>query len=228
MVCFNNKISKISNVTSGVPQGSHLGPLLFGLMINDLPYVIKSSTVLMYADDVKLCLSMCLPNSYNDLQLDLNCLYTWCMINMLNLNYSKCNFMTFYRCNPSLYSYSIGNNALERIFSVQDLGVLFDHKLSFKDHISTITNKARSLLAFMKRCSREFDDPYTTKLLFVSLVRPSMEYCSCIWSPQISCYQNMLESVQIQFLLFALRVLNWDTGSRLPSYHVRLTNPEPS
>jgi len=90
-----------------VPQGSNLGPLLFGLMINYLPYVVKSSTVLMYADDVKLCLSMCLPNSYNDLQLDLDCLYTWCMINMLNLNYSKCNFMTFYRCNISLCSYSI-------------------------------------------------------------------------------------------------------------------------
>jgi len=100
----------------------------------------------MYADDVKLCLSMCLPNSYNDLQLDLDCLYTWCMMHMLNFNYSKCNFMTFHRCNPSLYSYSIGNNALERIFSVQDLGVLFDHKLSFKDHISAITNKARSQL----------------------------------------------------------------------------------
>jgi len=115
-----------------------------------------------------------------------------------------------------------GNNAPERIFSVQDLGVLFDHRLSFKDHISTITNKARSLLAFMKRWSREFDDPYTTKLLYVSLVRPSMEYCSCIWSLEISCYQNMLEPVQKQFLLFALGGLNWDTGSRLPSYHARL------
>jgi len=194
MVCFHNKISKIINVTSGVPQGSHLGPLLFGLMVNDLPYVIKSSTVLMYADDVKLCLYMCLPYSYNDLQLDLDCLYTWCMINMLNLNYSKCNFMTFYRCNPSLYSYSIGNNALERIFSVQDLGVLFYHKLSFKDHISTITNKARSLLAFMKRWSREFDDPYTKNLSYVSLVPPSMEYCSCIWSPP-GVYEALVKGV---------------------------------
>jgi len=134
------------------------------------------------------------------------------MINMLNLNYSKCYFMTFYRCNPFLYSYSIGNNALERSFPVQDLGVLFDHKLSFKYHISTIANKARSLLAFMKRWLREFGDPYTTKPLYVCLVRPSMEYCSCIWSPQISCYQNMLESVQNQFLLFALcHVLLFDS-----------------
>jgi len=72
MVCFNNTISKVINVTSGVPQGSQLGPLLFGLMINDLPYVIQSSTVLMYAGDVKLCFSMCLPNSYNDLHLELD------------------------------------------------------------------------------------------------------------------------------------------------------------
>jgi len=64
----------------------------------------------------------------------------------------------------------------------------------------------------MKRWSRELDDPYTTKLLNVSLVRPSMEYCSCISTSPISCYQNMLESAQKQFLLFALRGLNWDTG----------------
>jgi len=61
---------------------------------------------------------------------------------MLNLNYSKSKSKTFCRCNPSLYSHSIGKNALERIFLVQDPGVLFDHKHSFKDHLSTIANKA--------------------------------------------------------------------------------------
>jgi len=78
----------------------------------------------------------------------------------------------------------------------------------------------------MKRWSRELDDPYTTKLLNVSLVRPSMEYCSCISTSQISCYQNMLESVQKQLLLFALRGLNWDTGCEVAP--AGLTNPVPS
>jgi len=56
-VIFKNAASKLIYVTSGVPQGSHLGPLLFTLFINDPPSIIAHSRVLMYADDVKLCLS---------------------------------------------------------------------------------------------------------------------------------------------------------------------------
>jgi len=56
-VLFKNAVSKMINATSGVPQGSHLGPLLFTLFINDLPSIVTHSRVLMYADDVKLCLS---------------------------------------------------------------------------------------------------------------------------------------------------------------------------
>jgi len=53
-VIFKNADSKMINVISGVPQGSHLGPLLFTLFLNDLLSVVSHSRVLMYADDVKL------------------------------------------------------------------------------------------------------------------------------------------------------------------------------
>jgi len=94
-VLFKNAVSKMISVTSGVPQGSHLGPLLFTLFINDLPSIVNHSRVLMCADDVKLCFS------YNNilsgfcLQSDINRFQEWCQYNLLNLNYLKCNVMTF-------------------------------------------------------------------------------------------------------------------------------------
>jgi len=70
----------------------------------------------------------------------------------------------------------MGTAQLERISCVNDLGVLFDNKLCFNDHIATMVNKANSNLGFITRWSKEFDDPYTTELLYTSLVRPGLEY----------------------------------------------------
>jgi len=65
-VVFRSAISRPISVASGVPQGSYLGPLLFNLFNNDLPYIILHSNILMYADDEKLCLSL-MDSSYSDL-----------------------------------------------------------------------------------------------------------------------------------------------------------------
>jgi len=78
-----------------------------------------------------------------------------------------------------------------------------------------------SVLGFTKRWSKELDDPYT-KLLFTSLVQPNLEYFSSVWSPEYHVHIDRIESVQKQFLLFAVRGLNWDQNVRLPSYSSRL------
>ena len=221
-VLLRSSISNSFYVTSGVPQGSHLGPLLFTLFINDLPNTLSHSSILMYADDVKLVFSYTDPLLHNCLQDDLNAMQHWCSANQLHLNFSKCMFMTFSRTRPFLAVYMIDSTPLQRITTVKDLGVLFDCKLNFNLHISTIVNEAKGVLGFIKRWSKEFSDPFTTKLLYTSLVRPILEYCSCIWSPQYHINQDRIESVQKQFLLFALRGLNWDPDFRLPSYSSRL------
>lgn len=61
-----------------------------------------------------------------------------------------------------------------------------------------------------------------TKNLFTSLVRPVLEYASVVWSPNYGCYIDIIESVQKQFLLFALRGLGWKTTEKLPPYEHRL------
>lgn len=220
-VLFNNSVSRAINVSSGVPQGSHLGPLLFSLFINDLPQVITSSNILMYADDVKVFLSYCQTSDQQLLQKDLDSISNWCEKNFMQLNLKKCKYMRFVRRQPFLAQYYLNCCELELVDNFLDLGILLDTKLNFIAHINMIANKARGVLGFVKRWSKEFKDPYVTKCLYTSLVRPVLEYGSIIWDPLYKKHSDVLESVQKQFLLFCLRGLNFDP-MHLPPYTSRL------
>jgi len=167
--------------------------LIFILFINDLPEVIPYSSNFMYANDVKMCLF------YSDwpLQFDLNKFQKWFETNVLFLNYAKCKLITFYWSFPHLVSYSIGNHNLDPITTSNDLGVLFNQELCVYSHITAMVNNAKGVLASIKRWSNKFDDPYTTKTLYVALVRPILEYCSCMWIPQYKEPQTIIESVNI-------------------------------
>lgn len=218
-VCFGSSLSDEFSVLSGVPQGSHLGPLLFLIFINDLPQVIKYSKILMFADDVKLFLTH--KSSPRLLQVDFDSLVSWCELNCMEFNVNKCKQMTYSRIPVALFNYELNNTPLEIVYSFEDLGVLLDTKLKFNLHINKIVNKAASVLGFMKRYAKEFNDPYITKLLYMSLVRPILEYASVVWCPRYDCYCIAIESIQKQFLLFCLRSLGWDY-TNLPSYKSRL------
>jgi len=149
-VTFKNAVSKMIYVTSGVPPRSHLGPLLFTLFINDLPSIVTHSRVLVYAEDVKLCLSYNNIESGFCLQSDINRFQEWCQYKLLNLNYLKWNVMTFYKGTPTVMSYSLQNLSLDRIYSVKESGVVLDPKLKFDSH----TNLTHiSVLGFIKRWS---------------------------------------------------------------------------
>lgn len=203
-------------------QSSHLGPILFILFINDLPSTINDSNVLLYADDVKLFLSYKWAEDYNLLQRDLNNMVEWCNHNLMSLNLQKCRKISFSRFSPAVVSYHIQGHCLEEVSYINDLGVFLDSKLRYNLHIESIINKANSLLGFLKRWAKEFNDSYITKHLFTALVRPSLEYACVVWDPSYNCYIDQIESVQKKFLLFALRGLPWDTSIPLPPYLDRL------
>ena len=78
------------------------------------------------------------------------------------------------------------------------------------------------MLGFIKRRAKEFDDPYVTKFIFCSLVRSTLEYCHIVWAPLFQCDIDRLESIQKQFLLFALRHLHFRDNFHLPPYVNRL------
>ena len=94
--------------------------------------------------------------------------------------------------------------------------------MTFRPHINQIISRAKCVLGLVKRMSKNFSCPYVTKSLYTSLVRPILEYATVAWSPFLACDITRIESVQKQFLLFALRDLGWAPGFQLPSYEARL------
>lgn len=202
-VVFAGRESPPFPVFSGVPQGSNLGPLLFTLLINDLPACLRYSKALLYADDCKIFRRISSIRDCNDLQNDLDELHQWAVRNLLEFNTSKCSVVSFSRCRQLItYNYSIANCRLTRDTTVRDLGVLFDARLTFIPHIDGILGKANSMLGFVLRNSSSFTHEATFLRLFHVYVRTILEYAAVVWSPFYPTTSNLLERVQKRFLRY--------------------------
>ena len=124
-VKYKNFLSNSINVTSGVTQGSHLGPLLFIIFINDIALILRNVEFLLYADDLKLYKRITSIYDKIDLQDSLNLFYIWCLANDLDLNIGKCKTITFSRAkNYIMGSYFINDTQLEIVSSMKV--VIFD------------------------------------------------------------------------------------------------------
>lgn len=190
--------------TSGVPQGSNLGPLLFNLFINDLVSSIKCGK-LAYADDLKIFNQIDTVDDCVSLQASICAVSQWCIINKLDLNISKCSVVSYSRLkNTIVFDYSINGSILSRLSNVRDLGVVFDEKLSFISHIEQVVACASRMLGFILRNSKHFSNVSTIKLLYYSYVRSRLEYCSIVWSPIYSRHSNSVEGVQRRFLKYLM------------------------
>lgn len=218
-----NNISSQINVTSGVGQGYPIGATLFILFIADLPSFIKNALIHLYADDAKISLEIKNNNDCVLLQEDLNRVANYFNAHCLKLNINKSKSISFYRHkSPINFNYSIYGDIIEKVTVIKDLGVILDRSLSFKNHIELISTRAKSRLAWIKRFSKEFNDPWVIKKLYMTFVLPIIEYASQIWSPIFNYQIGCIESVQKQFLLYALRKFKWRDRLRLPSYKHRL------
>ena len=162
-------------VTSGVPQGSILGPLLFLVYVNDAPdYIQQNSSIALYADDSKLFRSIKQQTDYTFLQSDLDSLYHWSQDWAMSFSSTKCEVMHFSRkrkpCSHLDRTYSLAGQQLRSVPSIKDLGVTIASDLSWSKHIENITCNANRTLGLVKRVCRDIDDISTRKLLYCSII----------------------------------------------------------
>ena len=169
-------------VTSGVPQGSVLGPLLFLLYINDLPQNIQSQ-VRLFADDTAVYLTVTSSEDANTLQADLDTLQEWERTWDMEFNPSKCQVLHITRSRQPLQSqYTLHGQFLESVDSAKYLGVNITQDLNWNHHINEITGKANRTLGFVKRNVKTKNEA-VKELAYKTLVRPQVEYVSSVWNP---------------------------------------------
>ena len=192
-VILGGKLSNWQDVTSGIPQGSVLGPILFTIFINDMPDVVESCMKL-FADDAKIYKAI---ESFHDtsiIQNDINKLLNWSNIWQLPLNLDKCKGIHYGKKNPG-HSYTIGNKNLIIDSEEKDVGVLFDNTLDFRSHMKKMISKANQRVGLIKRSFSRLNKN-SFKILYKSLVRPLLEYCSVIWFPLYKTEALEIEKVQ--------------------------------
>ena len=131
-VVIDGKHSSWVSVTSGVPQGSLLGPALFVLFINDIPCTLShSSTLAIFAEDAKCFRTIRSVSDCESLQSDFDNLLELSDEWKLVFSKDKCSLCSVTRKRePITYDYTMGTKTLIRVDSQSDLGVLITPTLA--------------------------------------------------------------------------------------------------
>ena len=162
-------------VESGVPQGSVLGPYLFLFYINDIPDGLKS-TCRLFADDTIVYLTVKSNSDAEELQDDLNKLAKWEKKWSMEFHPDKCNILYITRNKtPVVYDYRLHGHTLQHVSSAKYLGVTFNSKLTWGEHIDNMTQKANKTLGFLRR-NVQVSNPQLKQQAYRTLVRPVVEY----------------------------------------------------
>jgi hypothetical protein len=198
--------------------------MLFLVYINDLAEVIGNKlTVKMFADDVKIYVSISDIDSTVLLQDGLDAVSRWASSWQLKISISKCATLHLGRHNL-ISDYNIDNVLLPNVRETKDLGVLVDSKLCFSSHFSVIAAKAHQRAGLIIRCFKSHD-PFVLFRAFTVYVRPVLEYCSPVWCPVYKTDVYKLESVQRRFTrrLKNCSGLNYSS----PNYYLALMWSDP-
>ncbi len=201
-VVLNGQTSSWQHTNAGVPQGSILGPILFLVFINDLVSILQSNPF-MFADDTSLLevIENVVESSIR-LNSDLAALQDWAAQWRVIFNELKTVFMLLSRklnrpVFPPLY---MNNTQLRQVESHKHLGLTLSQSFSWDDHITDVCSKANKRIGILKRLSRTLSRR-SKETVYLSFIRPILEYGSVIYDGCSKKLENVLEGVQRQAAL---------------------------
>ncbi|MEL7079430.1 MAG: reverse transcriptase family protein [Cyanobacteria bacterium J06582_2] len=188
-VSANGVLSEPTPVLSGVPQGTVLGPILFIIKISDFDHGLVKSSISLYADDSRASSIVSSEYDKNNFQTELNdIIYPWAPANKAVFNGDKFEHIHFgKKITPTPTYYDPQGNPIETKNLIKDLGILISNDLSWSPHIDKIISECRKQTAWILRTFTK-RDILTMRSLWISLVRPIIDYCSPLWSPPPKSY----------------------------------------
>ena len=182
-VRINNVISEYKQINIGVPQGSVLGPILYLVYVNEIPYISNIFSTCLFADDTTLIFQ----NSdkyelYKQCDLGINLFFSWCCANRLSINISKTNLMLFSNILTPLdiADVHMNNVKINYVSSTRFLGVLIDDQLKFDVHINEITRKISKNIGILYKL-RQYVPNSTLLSVYRSIIECYLNYCNLLF-----------------------------------------------
>ena len=199
-VVIKGKTSTYKTVTSGVPQGSVLGPTLFLIYINDINNGIQSE-VKLFADDTSMYLRM------NDglrrsaiLNSDVNKILTWSHLWKVDFNPSKTELLTLSnQRQPDTHPILFENTILLESHTHKHLGVVLQNDCRWKSHIESIIAKIRPQIACLRSFKHKFNRK-TLEIMYKAYILPHVDYADVVWDNCSIALSNDLENAHLDAL----------------------------
>jgi hypothetical protein len=218
-VRWKQSSSDITPLTSGVPQGSALGPLLFSLYIAPLSDVIRSFGVdhHQYADDAQIYITARKPDfltKVNQLENCITSVHSWLQQNGLQLNPTKSEVIQFTACHghdrvDDLASFQVSGTAIELSATIKSLGVILDSKLTFDKHVSNISKACYCHIRALRHVRESLPDD-VARTVACSIVGSRLDYCNSLLAGMTKSNIAKLQRVQNTLARTVLRLRKYD------------------
>ena len=216
IVINDGQLSDKRLVSSGVPQGTVLGPLLYLIMVNDMPDVIESCRILSFADDTKLIMPIRQASDQQHFQTDILSICEYAVEDNQLFNMEKFVHLHYtpHGTDPSPHRYSSGDTLIPKEKNTRDLGIVMSDNMTFRAHITDLHTKLTRLMNWVLRTFKT-RALLPMKTLWTSFFLPRLDYGSLLTSGSLVSDMNRLEGLQRTFTYRITSINHLDYWRRL-------------